>query len=88
MPLRHRSLNKSGTFFITSSTDKRIYRFNSADEYNIVLSKLEYYRNRDSIQLHGFVVMPNHIHLLMTIPDNKDVSDFIVVCRRVAVPDD
>jgi len=77
MPLRHRTLQKSGTFFITTSTYNKIRRFKSSKDYEIVLEKIEAYRLRDNAKIHGYVVMPNHLHLLLTIPESHSISSFM-----------
>lgn len=77
MPLRHRSLQEHGTFFITTSTYSMIKRFNNESDYKILLNKIEAYRLRDNARIHAYVLMPDHIHLLLTIPDTANISDYM-----------
>ena len=77
MPLRHRDLQNSGTFFITTSTYNKIVRFRKNEDFEIVLNNIEFYRIRDNITIHGYVVMPNHLHLLLTIPESGSISSFV-----------
>ena len=55
-----------GTFFITSRTynSRRLFQIPSTAE--LFLQTLQHYRAEGHYQLHAFVVMPDHIHLLMT----------------------
>ena len=85
MPLRYRSLSSSGIFFITTSTHNRIVRFFTADDYQIAIKNIEYYRQRDCAEIFSYVIMPNHIHLLLYIPGEKSISAFMRdVKKRVA----
>ena len=77
MPLRYRRLNEYGTFFITTSTYKKMNRFNRPVEYRLVIDKIDCYRLRDNVKIHGYVVMPNHFHLLLSIPENRSISVFM-----------
>ncbi len=77
MPLRHRNLQKYGTFFITTSTFNSFHRFEINEDYEIALENIEFYRIRDNTKIHGYVIMPNHLHLLLTIPEDRNISSFI-----------
>jgi putative transposase len=77
MPLRYRSLQKSGTFFVTTSTYRRIRYFQSEKQYERLAQLIEYYRTRDNAIIHGYVLMPNHFHLLVSIPEENSISDFM-----------
>jgi putative transposase len=85
LPLRHRSLQKHGTFFITTSTYNKIIRFNKREDFEIALNNIEYYRKRDNAKIHAYVIMPNHLHLLLTLPKESNISFFIRdVKKRIA----
>jgi putative transposase len=59
------------TFFVTTVTaNRRLFQVES--NANILLSVLEQNRTKNRLQIHAFVVMPDHIHLLLT--PAKDVS--------------
>ncbi len=77
MPLRYRSLQNHGTFFITTSTYNHVLRFKKKEDYEIVLTNMEFYRIRDNAKVHGYVVMPNHMHLLVSIQEEKNISFFV-----------
>jgi putative transposase len=61
-------------YFVTTVTDGRRTLFRSPDLAQIVVETVSYYRNRGDYTLHAFVVMPDHLHLLLT-PPGKSISD-------------
>src|SRR5579864_9444496 len=55
-----------GTFFITFSTFQR-RRFFIVESYaRLFLKTLYHYQRQRRFQLHAFVLMPDHVHLLFT----------------------
>ena len=54
-----------------------IKRFNYGEDYNILLNKIEAYRIRDNVRIHAYVLMPEHFHLLLTIPDVASISSYM-----------
>ena len=55
-----------GTFFISSQTWNRRRLFQQATNAELFLETLQHYRREGHYKLHAFVVMPDHIHLLLT----------------------
>jgi REP element-mobilizing transposase RayT len=56
----------AGTYFVTSATFNRRRLFQVAANAELFLEVLQKYRREDHFKLHAFVVMPDHIHLLLT----------------------
>ena len=56
----------------TTVTANRRRLFQVESNANILLSVIEQNRSKNRLQIHAFVVMPDHIHLLLT--PAKDVS--------------
>jgi putative transposase len=56
------------TFFITSSTWERRSLFRSERMARLFVDVLQAYRRQKRYQLHEFVAMPDHIHLLISVP--------------------
>ena len=54
------------TFFVTSATFHRRRLFQVAANAELFLEMLQQYRREGHYKLHAFVVMPDHIHLLLT----------------------
>jgi putative transposase len=56
----------SNTYFITSATFNRQRLFQVEANAALFLETLQHYRKEGRLKLHAFVVMPDHIHLLLT----------------------
>ena len=55
-----------GTFFVTTVTHNRRRLFQVSRNAELLLETLQHYRAQGLYKLHAFVVMPDHIHLLLT----------------------
>jgi putative transposase len=55
-----------GTFFVTTQTHQRRRLFQVEATANLFLDTVQHYRREGHYKLHSFVVMPDHIHLLLT----------------------
>src|SRR5271156_2583959 len=60
------------TFFVTTVCANRRRLFQVASNAQLLLDILQANRIKGHYQLHAFVVMPDHIHLLLT--PAKDIS--------------
>ena len=61
----HRPYGLRHLHFITCSCYRRLPLFASARAKNLFVKILDDVRNRNGFALAGYVVMPNHIHLLI-----------------------
>ena len=59
----------SGTFLVTAITHNRRRLFQVDTTAKLFLETLQRYRTKGLYKLHAFVVMPDHIHLLLTTED-------------------
>ena len=65
-----RLISPPGTYFVTSPTFQR-RRFFVVESYaRLFLKTLYGYRRQRRFQLHVFVLMPDHVHLLLTPADD------------------
>jgi putative transposase len=55
-----------GTFFISTQTYNRRRLFQVTATAELFLETLQHYHREGHYKLHAFVVMPDHIHLLLT----------------------
>jgi putative transposase len=66
------------TFFVTATTWGRRAIFRADPMAKLFLDTLERYRGQQRFQLHEFVLMPDHFHLLLTpardVPLEKSVQ--------------
>ncbi len=65
-PPRDESTSPSRTYFITASTDGKRFFFQSERVVNLLIATIIHYRDQKKYDLHEFVLMPNHLHLLIT----------------------
>jgi putative transposase len=63
MPLAPQELR---TYFITSATASRRRLFQVEQNATLLIEVLQEQRAKNRLQLHAFVIMPDHIHLLLT----------------------
>jgi putative transposase len=59
----------SGTFFLTAITYNRRRLFQLPVNAELFLETLQHYRREGHYKLHTFVVMPDHVHLILTTAD-------------------
>jgi putative transposase len=61
-----RPISPPGTYFVTFLTSQRMRLFVVEPYARLFLKTLYGYKHQGSFQLHAFVVMPEHVHLLIT----------------------
>ena len=66
MTIPHRGSTGNGTYFITASTFQKQCLLQTARMAGLLTDVLFHYRKLGKFQLHEFVIMPNHFHLLIT----------------------
>jgi putative transposase len=54
------------TYFITAVTANRRRLFQLEQNATLFVNVLQEQRSKNRIQLHAFVIMPDHVHLLLT----------------------
>jgi putative transposase len=65
-------MDSDRTFFVTTVTAQRQPIFRREATANLLIDTLAHYRDGRKFLLHEFVVMPDHLHLLIT--PSEDVS--------------
>ena len=55
-----------GTFFTTTATCNRRRLFQIPANAELFLDTLQHYRREGNYKLHAFVMMPDHVHLIVT----------------------
>jgi REP element-mobilizing transposase RayT len=75
---RHSRLQVPGsTNFVTTTIVDFSPIFRNEALAKIVLDNIRIYSQKCHIQIHGFVIMPNHLHLLLTVGHEGSVSQFM-----------
>ncbi len=74
----HPTRQKPNTYAITISTFLQHSHFQREANAGLFISKLFAYRDKGKFALHGFAVMPNHVHVLVTpaadLPTSRSVQ--------------
>lgn len=65
------------THFVTFSCYRRQPKFTSPEIYDLFLTCLEQMRQRFGMCVYGYVVMPEHVHLLINEPELGMLADAI-----------
>ncbi len=65
------------TYFITTTVTHFTSLFHIRPLSQILLNTMSYSFNKFRVSLHGYVIMPNHIHLLLTMNEIRNVSECI-----------
>ena len=63
--IEHR-VRQAGVYFVTTDTGQRRALFGKASAAEIVVSQILPCRERGFYKLHAFVLMPDHLHVLLT----------------------
>ena len=77
MPQFHRFTEGEYCYFVTTSVQARRPLFRDARLCQILLENLRFYRDRMKFSLHGYVIMPDHMHLLITPRQPATISDIV-----------
>jgi putative transposase len=70
----HRAPQEIRTFFTTSVTANRRRIFQTERNAELLLRILQDNRQKDRFELHAYVIMPDHIHLLLTPAENVSIE--------------
>jgi putative transposase len=62
------------TYFVTTKTWLNISVFQVQETAEIVIRKILEYRDKGNYLLHEFVLMPNHLHLLLSPSDSSSLE--------------
>jgi putative transposase len=65
------------TYFVTTTITEFTHIFQIKELAQIVLDNIKFYQDKFDVLIHGFVIMPNHIHLLLTMTDKGNISQFM-----------
>jgi putative transposase len=74
---RQSTYSPNSTYFLTTTVVHRMPIFRSAALAGLFLSDLAHYVLDMHVDLHGYVLMPTHVHLLATFGPAGQVSSFM-----------
>jgi putative transposase len=70
----NRAARRPRTFFATTRTAGGKSLFQTERMANLFIDVLRSYVRSEKIVIHDFVVMPNHVHILMTVPGDLSLE--------------
>ena len=80
MHLKHYD-EKNNVYFITTVTKDREPVFNDELACQLFINLLTYYKIKYYINIKAFVIMPDHIHLIIQSLGEQSISDFMKMLK-------
>ena len=78
--LKHRT-SLGSTYFVTTKAWQSVAVFQVSEIAEIVIRKILEYRDRGNYLLHEFVLMPNHLHLILTPGESVSLEKAIQLIK-------
>ena len=63
--------------FLTVNTYRRLPIFKERQACQLFFKEIDFYRGKFGFELYGYVLMPDHFHLLLHFPPNQDFAAFL-----------
>jgi putative transposase len=76
-----RRVRRAGVYFVTTDTWERHAVFINTMLANIVVEQIASCRDRGFYELHAFVLMPDHLHVLMTPKDDTTIEKAVQMIK-------
>jgi REP element-mobilizing transposase RayT len=73
-PQFRRYVEENCAYFVTTNTHERRSLFANDNAARVIVRNLGFYRDRGDFALHAWVIMPDHLHLVIT-PQARQLSD-------------
>jgi putative transposase len=73
------------TFFLTLKVRNEVPIFRIDRAAHLALKTMRLYETREECFVIGFVIMPNHLHLLVSLKENRDPVGFVESFKRKLV---
>src|ERR1700735_1847340 len=76
-----RRVKQPGVYFITTDTWQRREIFRNPDPARIVVEQITECHERKFYGLHAFVLMPNHLHMLITPGEEASIEKAVMMIK-------
>ena len=73
MRSRYKIIDEEGLYFITSTIVEWIPVFTRANYFQIITDSLSFCRQNKGLQIFAYVVMDNHLHLIVSSPNLSEI---------------
>ena len=77
MSSSYKFYNPDGLYFVTFTTVEWIDVFTRKSYKDILVESLEYCQNKKGLKIHGWIIMTNHLHLIISRQGKYELSDII-----------
>ena len=77
MGLSYTIKNQHAPHFITCTVHQWVDVFTRAEYVNILLNSIRYCQKHKGLEVHSWVIMSNHIHLIVSMKGEPTISDFV-----------
>jgi putative transposase len=74
--------NQQAVYFLTFTVVGWIDIFTRQSYRDIVIESFKFCQRKKGLHLHAYVIMSNHIHLVVSVDEGFTVSDFIRDCKK------
>ena len=74
MAIPYRGTTICATYFLTAGTYNKTHLLQSDRMAKLFCRTLFEYRDAGKLEVHAFVVMPNNVHLLITVPEGTTLE--------------
>ena len=68
MPVRQLHSSEANLYFVTFTCYDWLPLFQTTNSYEVVYKWLEYLKEKKNIQVTAYVIMPNHLHVMLYFP--------------------
>lgn len=82
MPSAYKVTEASNTYFITTSTQQWIPILFNDTIFQIITDSLKYCQAKKGLKIHGYVIMPNHFHAIISHAEPDQISGVIRDFKR------
>ncbi|MBA9075546.1 REP-associated tyrosine transposase [Rufibacter quisquiliarum] len=77
MSTKYKTSNPEGIYFLSMATVEWVDVFTRREYCEIVVASLRFCIERKGLILHAWVIMPNHLHLIASAAENKELTSIL-----------
>jgi putative transposase len=69
--------NEGQILYVTCATNNRVRCLDNEAAAKVILSGLDFARSRDHLKVHAWVIMPDHFHVLASLPGGGNMATLV-----------
>ncbi|MES2426335.1 MAG: transposase [Bacteroidota bacterium] len=74
--------DQQAIYYMTFTIVGWIDVFSRQSYRDVVIDSLKYCQKNKGLHLHAYVIMSNHIHLIVSVDEGHTISDFVRDCKK------